>query len=149
MPGTASARMAARTSRVAIRGRLLLALLLVASACGVDDVTVCIGTSVYCDYYDDDSHLYAVELAQGFFVMVGEDFTIANSGGGREFLRQNIDCCGALEAIAYGSGKWIPPGSTASCSARRTPPGGSISFSRPPRRSVARRTEPRPSSWSA
>ena len=60
--------------------------------------------------FANDPHLLAVEFADATYVTVGQDYTIANSGNGEDFLRQSVDCCGSLFAITFGNGTWVAAG---------------------------------------
>ena len=48
--------------------------------------------------------------ADAAYVTVGQDYTIANSADGEDFLRQSINCCGSLYAITYGGTTWVVAG---------------------------------------
>ncbi len=80
-----------------------LALALVAGDCNGDGWN-------FNEGFADDPHLLAVAFADDAYVTVGQDYTIANSADGEEFLRQSLDCCGSLFAVTFGNGKWVVAG---------------------------------------
>ena len=56
---------------------------------------------------DFPPNLYGLDYAQGAWVAVGQNFSIANSADGDHFRLQASDGDGALQSVTFGDGHWV------------------------------------------